>query len=70
VIVAAGASPHVVTLPMGPMTSVVRSIRVVGSQLVVRGTYLSGDASAAATVDWSSHDGGLTWIRAPVQSPG
>ncbi len=70
VIVATGSTPRVVTLPMGPMTSVVRSIRVVGSQLVVRGTYLSGDASAAATVDWSSHDGGLTWILAPVQSPG
>jgi hypothetical protein len=70
VIVAAGSSPHVVTLPMGPATSVVRSIRVVGSQLVVRGTYLSTDGSAAATVDWSSHDGGMTWILAPVQSPG
>jgi hypothetical protein len=70
VIVAAGSTPHVVTLPMGPMTSVVRSIRVVGSQAVVRGTYLPGNASAAATVDWSSHDGGLTWILAPVESPG
>jgi hypothetical protein len=52
------------------MTSVVRSIRAVGQQLVVRGTYLPGDTSAAAIVDRSSHDGGLTWILAPVESPG
>jgi hypothetical protein len=70
VIVATGSAPHVVTLPMGPATSVVRSIRLVGSQLVVRGTYLPGDASAAATVDWSSPDGGMTWMLAPLESPG
>lgn len=69
VILAHGSTAQLVTLPAGPMNSVVRTIGISGANLVVRGTYVPATAEPIR-IDWSSKDGGETWTFTPVQSAG
>jgi PQQ-like domain len=70
VIVVQGTSARTVALPAGPPNSVVRSIQASGSELVVRGTSVPAPGGMQAPVDWSSRDGGQTWMLTAVESAG